>query len=43
MNIIDLRDIVENKETEPDTYVWTWSHQCVHIWEARLPHASYGF
>jgi len=23
--------------------VWTWSHQCVHIWEARPPHASYGF
>ena len=22
---------------------WTWSHQCVHIWEARPPHASYGF
>ena len=26
-----------------DGYEWTWSHQCVHIWEARPPHASYGF
>jgi len=27
----------------PGTSLWTWSHQCVHIWEARPPHASYGF
>ena len=48
-SIIDVENWIISKiarrfaRIEGRSFVWTWPHHCVHIWEALPPHLSYRF